>query len=125
LAKDSDFGVRDAAAEHPRCSKDSQVALASDDRWEIRRSIAKRQDAPLAALDLLANDPEPWVRFFVAANPTTSSQLRQRLEQDSNAKVRSMARHASTPAAKVANALAFGLNQLPAGGAKPNDPHKL
>ena len=125
LAKDSDFGVRDAAAEHPRCPKDSLIKLASDDRWEIRRSIAKRQDAPLTALALLASDPEPWVRFFVAANPTTSSHLRQRLEQDSNAKVRSMVRHASTPAAKVANALAFGLNQLPARGVSADDPHKL
>lgn len=125
LAKDPDFGVRDAAAEHPQCSKDSLVKLASDGRWEIRRSIAKRQDAPLTALALLVNDPEPWVRFFVAANPTTPSQLRQRLEQDAIAKVRSMARHASTSAAKVANALAFGINQLPAEGASADNPHTL
>lgn len=116
LAHDADFGVRDAAAEHPKCSAATQVFLANDVRWEIRRSIAKRPDAPIEALTNLCHDPEPWVRFFVAANPTTPDWLRAKLERDTVAKVRSMARHADTQMAKITNSLAFGLIQNPPAG---------
>lgn len=112
MATDPDFGVRDAVAEHPHCPVDDQINLTKDDRWEIRRSIAKRQDAPVAALTILANDPEPWVRFFVAANPRTPDHLRAALLDDPDTKVRSMARHAHTATARLANSLAFGLNQV-------------
>ncbi|WP_298212073.1 hypothetical protein [Ferrimicrobium sp.] len=124
LTTDVDFGVRDAAAEHPRCPADVQINLTTDDRWEIRRSIAKRQDAPLAALSLLAHDPESWVRFFVAANPNSPVHLRTQLQNDTDAKVRSMARHGGTATARIANSLAFGLNQGGSVAKTANDAHR-
>jgi len=68
------------------------MVLSHDGAWEVRRSVARRRNAPAVVLAHLSRDPEHWVGFFVAANPATPGQVLEVLAHDLRPSVRDIAR---------------------------------
>lgn len=56
-----------------------------------RRTMANRHDSSPRVLELLADDPDPDVRFAVAGHPSTPLEVLSRLARDGVARVASRA----------------------------------
>lgn len=72
--EEDEFLSRIFAATASPVAQQTLFALARDDNWQIRNAVAMSVDAPVNVLNLLANDPEDFVRQSVLENLNTSDE---------------------------------------------------
>ena len=82
------------AARNPRTPV--AVERLFEDRVEVRWGAIMNPKLPLALLEIAAGHPEAQLRRSVAENPAASTEWLQRLQQDTNKKVRIAARSTLT-----------------------------
>ncbi len=81
LCLDSDSDVRTSAAGNPNSSQTMLCKLANDEVDGVRAAVVNRQDAPLAALQLLCCDGDPEIRELALKHPNLPRQVAQKFER--------------------------------------------
>jgi hypothetical protein len=98
LATDDNWEVRRSVAQNVDTPCKTLQQLATDDNWAVRWGVAQNVNAPAESLQQLATDEDVYIRRSVAKNVNTPAEALQQLATDDDWRVRgAVAQNANTP----------------------------
>lgn len=92
LSQDRDPQVRAAVATHPAAAEPALCSLAQDAAALVRWALLRRKELSVVLNEILARDPLPAIRSALAAHPSATPAVLERLSTDLDDDVREAAR---------------------------------